>query len=165
MHKKRQKKEYDMKLNQHHYDTGDLVYEVNSATKVGCSQKLEKIWNGPFLITKVLSPILYVIQGRRRSKVVHHDRIKQCSDRDIPLWMTRMRNNFLAGEEWVDDVELPEEGFNLDKLFGNHEVEHVTDEDSDEVLGNENVVSATPKITTRGRRVKVPAHLSHDYVM
>ena len=162
---KRQKKEYDMKLNQHHYDTGDLVYEVNSATKVGCSQKLEKIWNGPFLITKVLSPILYVIQGRRRSKVVHHDRIKQCSDRDIPLWMTRMRNNFLAGEEWVDDVELPEEGFNLDKLFGNHEVEHVTDEDSDEVLDNENVVSATPKITTRGRRVKVPAHLSHDYVM
>ena len=164
---KRQKVDYDVKLKQNLYDTGDLVYEVNSATKIGLSQKLEKIWKGPFLITKVLSPLLYVIRGRKKEKVVHHDRIKTCNDRAIPLWMSRMRNRFLQGEDLQEeDITSQEDAWNLDKLF-QEPPDNIQKEDE---ISPDTATDLVPfqdisKITSRGRTVKPPAHLAQDYVM
>ena len=51
----RQKKDYDFKLNQHQFNVGDVVYQIDSATNVGQSSKLRPVWKGPYLIVKSLS--------------------------------------------------------------------------------------------------------------
>ena len=86
---------YDAKLKQQSYEVGDLVYKLNTAVKKGQSRKLEQIYVGPFIVSKVLSPVLYEIQGRRKSGVAHHDRLKPCDDRYIPLWVRRKRHGIL----------------------------------------------------------------------
>ena len=83
----RQKKDYDLRLKVKTYEVGDLVYKLDSAKKVGQSPKLQQVWKGPFLVTKVLSPVLFRVCDRRKSYVLHHDRLKPCEDRDIPLWL------------------------------------------------------------------------------
>jgi hypothetical protein len=78
---------YDLKAKHRAFEIGDLVYEINSATKVnvGQSTKLQPIWKGPLLVTKVLSTVLYEVRDRRHSRIVHQDRLKICVDREIPL--------------------------------------------------------------------------------
>ena len=91
----RQKKTYDVKLAERSFEEGDLVYRLESASKPGQSRKLNKVWSGPYLVIKVLSRVLYRIKGRRKEFVTHHDRLKICNDRYIPMWMRRMRHSFL----------------------------------------------------------------------
>lgn len=168
----RQKKDYDVKLFRQVYEAGDLVYLVDSSTKIGQSSKLKSVWKGPYLITKVLSSILFQVQGRRRSQVVHHDRLKPCKDRAIPLWMRRMRHHWLDTGEIVitpDEVEL-----NLNVLFqptadlDDESDEDNTDDDTvvnvDNSVDNNAVNTNVTGVTTRGgRQIRRPGHLS-DYV-
>ena len=107
---RRQKKDYDLKVLERKYNVGDLVYLINSSSKVGQSNKLKPIWNGPYLVIKVISPVLFRIKGRKREVVVHHDRLKPCLDRSIPMWMRRLRHRVLDLDETLpyeeDDDEL-----------------------------------------------------------
>ena len=91
----RQKKDFDLRLKVKTYEVGDLVYKLDSAKKVGQSPKLQQVWKGPFLVTKVLSPVLFGVCDRKKSYVLHHDRLKPCEDRDIPLWLRRKRSRLL----------------------------------------------------------------------
>ena len=59
------KKDYDVELNSATYEVGDCVYKINSATGKGFSKKLLPIYDGPFLVTKVLSPALIEIEGKK----------------------------------------------------------------------------------------------------
>ena len=77
------------------FKEGDLVYLTNSATKVGESKKLNPVWVGPFLVVKKLSSALFEIRGKKKSQVVHHDRLKLCRDRFVPFWLKRLRHEFL----------------------------------------------------------------------
>ena len=104
----RQKRTYDEKLHQHSYQKGDMVYKIDSSTKVGHSKKLRPVWLGPFLVTEVLSPVLYRIQGRKDTTVIHHDRLKICKDRVIPLWLRRKRHGLLDLDETI--------GYAMDEL-------------------------------------------------
>ena len=107
---RRQKKDYDLKVLERKYNVGDLVYLINSSSKVGQSNKLKPIWKGPYLVIKVISPVLFRIKGRKREVVVHHDRFKPCMDRSIPMWMHRLRHRVLDLDETLpyeeDDDEL-----------------------------------------------------------
>ena len=58
------------------YEAGDLVYKLDSAKKVGQSQKLQKVWKGPFLVVEVVSAVLFRIADRKKTHVLHHDRLK-----------------------------------------------------------------------------------------
>ena len=63
------------------YQVGDFVWLHNPAKKVGRSPKLRRPWEGPYQVIAVLSDCTLRIQlaqggSRRRSKVVHHDRLK-----------------------------------------------------------------------------------------
>ncbi len=91
----RQKRTYDMRLSQRSYRTGDLVWVVDSSTKVGRSSKLHPPWKGPALVTKVLSPALYVVEDRKGRHVLHHDKLKLCRDRSIPFWLRKKRHLLL----------------------------------------------------------------------
>ena len=69
----RQKKDYDLRLKENTYEVGDLVYLLDSARKIGQSSKLQQIWKGPTLVTKVLTSILFEVTGRKKPVIIHHD--------------------------------------------------------------------------------------------
>ena len=112
----RQKRDYDLKLKTQSYEAGDLVYKLDSAKKVGQSPKLQKVWKGPYLVVEVVSPVLFRIADRKKTYVLHHDRLKPCLDRDVPLWLRRKRSSLLQGLN-EDNGEPDTESFGLDKLF------------------------------------------------
>ena len=91
----RQKKVYDKKLHHRLYSVGDLVYKLDQSTKVGESKKLRPILQGPYLVTGIRSPSLYWIADRRKTYLVHHDKLFLCKARDIPFWLRRKRNELL----------------------------------------------------------------------
>ena len=117
----RQKRDYDVKLKVVSYEVGDLVYVIDSAKTVGVSPKLQPVWKGPYVISRVISPILFVVAGRNKTFVLHHDRLKPCGDRDVPFWLRRKRNNILNGAE-IEGVDhlFPGEDLELDRLFEEH---------------------------------------------
>ena len=61
----RKKRDYDVKLKQESYEVGDFVYKLNYATEKGVSKKLQPLYDGPFIVTRVLSPILIEIENRK----------------------------------------------------------------------------------------------------
>ena len=63
---RRQKKDYYLKVLERKYNVGDLVYLINSSSKVGQSNKLKPIWKGTYLVIKVISPVLFKIKGHKR---------------------------------------------------------------------------------------------------
>lgn len=105
-----QKHSHDKKLLERRYQVGDLVYLLGGVAKVGESRKLKPVYTGPFIVCQFYPPVLYNIRGRRRdkSKVVHHDRLRLCNDRFIPLWARRERQKILKSDDTLlyDDNEL-----------------------------------------------------------
>jgi len=93
MAQNRQKRDYDTRapVRERTVYAGDLVYIRNHGTIVGQSKKLLPMWKGPFVVTKVVSRFLYRIAGRKREYVKHHDKLRICEDRDIPIWVRRKR--------------------------------------------------------------------------
>ena len=89
---------YNVNKRQSDYEPGDLVLMVNKSRIPGVSQKLMPVYRGPYMVQDVLTPVLLRVRDRRRCKVVHHDMIKRCNDRFVPLWMRRMRSHFLQGD-------------------------------------------------------------------
>ena len=95
----RRKWDYDVKLKQESYEVGDFVYKLNNAIKKGVSKKLQPLYDGSFIVTRVSSPISIEIESRKRKKVVHHNKLKPCDDRFIPLWIRRRRQELLSFDD------------------------------------------------------------------
>ena len=106
-----QKRQYDLRLEENHYEVGDFVYRLNGASKVGESKKLKPVWLGPLVVTAVINPVLFRVKDRKNEYVLHHDRLKPCEDRVIPLWLRRMRHNMLDLDTTIayDEAEQIEE--------------------------------------------------------
>jgi hypothetical protein len=65
----RQKRDYDLKLSRHSYQLGDLVYKIDSTSKVGQSAKLKQMWRGPLLVIKVISSIIYKVRDQKKESM------------------------------------------------------------------------------------------------
>ena len=102
----RQKRDYDLRVNLKKYNMGDVVYKINSATKIGQSKKLRSPWLGPYLIEDNHG-VVYKIRSQKKSEWVHHDRLKLCEDAELPLWLRRKRHIALDLDETIayDDDE------------------------------------------------------------
>ena len=135
---RRQKKDYDLKVLERKYNVGDVVYVINSSSKVGQSNKLKPIWKGPYLLIKVISPVLFRIKGHKREVVVHHDRLKPCMDRSIPMWMRRLRHRVLDLDETLPYQE-DEDELGLTTLFEPPQLQqdNVQVQDNSQVFANE----------------------------
>ena len=81
-----QKKNYDTRLSQTQFQKGSLVYKYNSVFK-----KFEERWSGPYVVTGILSPVLYKIEKRREVETVHHDKLKLYLPDDVPVWVQDVR--------------------------------------------------------------------------
>ena len=84
----RQKMGYDHRLCSRIFSPGDAVWFYNPRRRVGFSPCLQRPWEGPYLITKRISDVVYRIQKTSTSKpkVVHHDRLRPYEGRDVPTW-------------------------------------------------------------------------------
>ena len=83
----RQKRDYDSRIVEIIYISGDVVYK-----KFVPAKKLEKSFNGPYIILKMLPPSVYLIQGRRKTLVTHHGRLKRClmMKEELPRWARKV---------------------------------------------------------------------------
>ena len=90
---KRQKRDYDSRLNTNSYKVGDLVYCLDKSKTVGRSKKLEPIiWQGPLVITRKFGDLLFEIKSNvQKPKIVHHDRLKPYNSNIIPDWTYVMK--------------------------------------------------------------------------
>ena len=107
-----QKRDYDMKLREETYQVGDLVYRLNLESKVGESNKLKDIYSGPYVVVKILTPVVTQVQKRDKVLNLHNNNLKRCRDRHIPVWAQRLRDRLLIG-----DVDVFDEELHIDKLF------------------------------------------------
>ena len=80
-----QKKDYDLRVIEYHYNVGDVVYVRDSSTKVGVSAKLRSPWKGPFIVERARPPLYELERGKKRF-IIHHDRLKPCRDAELPNW-------------------------------------------------------------------------------
>ena len=123
-------------------------------------------------------PILIEIENRKRGKVVHHDKLKRCNDRCIPLWIGRRRPELLSLDNTLPDDEEEHSILNdscLDNLFDDDVIiDHHTDTQSHDVTDETNDISPSvdvlpapthqsTQISRRGRQNKQSKWLS-DYV-
>jgi hypothetical protein len=74
----RQKRCYDGRVRFQTFHVGQWVWLYNPRRYVGRSPKMQRNYSGPFLVTKQLGPVLFVVQKVRRSKtiVIHADKLK-----------------------------------------------------------------------------------------
>jgi hypothetical protein len=152
----RQKRQYDAKLHQCIYSKGDFVYKVDSSTKVGQSTKLRPVYQGPYLVSEVISDALYRIEDRKKSVVAHHDKLTRCTDRHIPFWLRRKRHLLLdleevSAEQTEQGIQVSPDtgvagflvdGLNLAELFSPGEMSVTSEEGVDsgqEARGTEGV--------------------------
>jgi hypothetical protein len=110
----RQKKYYDVVINYRTYKVGDVVLKVDTVRKIGVSPKLKSPWKGPYIVLEVKSPVLYRIKNRKTIKVVHHDRLKLCNDREFPKWLRKLRSDITNYVESIDSEQEREEEVDLD---------------------------------------------------
>ena len=84
----RQKLSYDHRLCSRVINPGDAVWLYNPQRRVGFCPSLQRPWESPFLFTKRISDVVYIIQRSERSKlkVVHHDRLRLYEGSDRPNW-------------------------------------------------------------------------------
>ncbi|KAI7809323.1 hypothetical protein IRJ41_005269 [Triplophysa rosa] len=81
------------------YQVGDLVLVRVSSRKKGYSPKLQVPWQGPFVVTACLGPVLYQVRDRRNEKVLHHDRLQPYLSDHVPVWMQRLQRKYTGTEE------------------------------------------------------------------
>ena len=172
-----QKRIYDKKLNFDRYQIGDFVYKLRAGNKKGVSSKLLSIWEGPYIISDIKSPVLFVVQGRKKSWVLHHDRLKPCHDRVIPLWVRRKRQEILKLDETIaydqDEFDIMDSPEGIGLLYSSDDSQLLDEPNSadqlssDDSLIEQEIVGtnvSAPVITTRtGRKVKLNSQWK-DYV-
>ena len=71
------------------YQRGDIVYMYKQRPS---RKKLERQWDGPFIVIKCVSPSAYLLQGKKKTIIVHRDHLKPCSlvKDDLPRWARKV---------------------------------------------------------------------------
>ena len=79
---KRRKEQYDRRVHGNPFKPADLVWLHSTVIPQGHSRKLHHPWTGPYTVIERVSESDYRIKGlrgRRRTHIVHFDRLKLCA--------------------------------------------------------------------------------------
>lgn len=91
----RMKKYYDSRAEESCYKEGDLVWLYNPRRRRGLCPKLQKSWEGPYVIKKKINDVVYRIYKAPRGKpiVVHSDRLAPfAGDHDKGVRIQRLQD-------------------------------------------------------------------------
>ena len=149
----RQKRDYDALTPIRERNVGDLVYFRNSSTVVGQSKKLPPVWKGPLIAIEVISTLMYRLASRNRESVKHHDQLRICEDRDIPLWVRRKRHMVLTDGSQNTPTATVADDDNL--LSGVDQLFQATQSPIEQ-----GTTLVPPRVRRSGRRVKRPPRYS-----
>ena len=84
----RSKEMYDTGTVLHRYKPGDLVWVLHEGRKKGVTPKLEKRYDGPFVVVEALSANFSVQTSREGSKkTLHHNKVKPNQGENQPKWV------------------------------------------------------------------------------
>ena len=85
----RHKRYYDHKAQNRGFERGDPVWLHNPRRKKGRTPKLQRPWEGPYLVTSRIDDLIYRIQKGPRSKpmVVHVDQLKKYRGNSFNNWL------------------------------------------------------------------------------
>ena len=85
------KRHYDLYAKHRSLHVGDSVWVHNSSRKLGICKKLSPQWQGPFLVTKKIDDLVYMIKQTLHSspKAIHIDRLQKYKGQNIPKWFNK----------------------------------------------------------------------------
>lgn len=97
----RAKKYYDMRVRPKVFTEGQWVYYYCPRRYVSRSPKWQRMYTGPFLITKVMGPVNVRIQASKRSQpfITHIDKLKLCLGTTPERWMDNEQLDITEPEE------------------------------------------------------------------
>ena len=100
---KRNKQIYDSKVSLNKYEVGDLAWCLMETRKVGVAPKLEKAYDGPFLVTRKISETNFKIQldSQGKEKLVHHNKLKPYEGDNPPRWAVRAKRRLRSSSKKV----------------------------------------------------------------
>ena len=90
-----QKRYYDThsrKAQQRHFENGQLVWLHEPTRKVGVCHKLVNKWKGPYLVTRKIDDLIYLVKRTPSQPVraYHIDRLLPYHGKNIPKWVLKM---------------------------------------------------------------------------
>ncbi len=90
---KRSKARYDIRTSYHDYKVGDTVWMLHEMRRVGTAPKLEKRYNGPFIIIQRRSAVNFLVQldDAGDERLMHHDKLKMYEGPNLPKWVKRVK--------------------------------------------------------------------------
>ena len=100
------------------------------------------------MVTKAISHVLYRVADREKEHVKHHDKLRICEDRDIPLWIRRKRHKILTAEEQsvdgpISDLQLD----GIETLFHRSQPDPPTDGTNEHLTRfNKIAIQGTPQM-------------------
>ena len=158
----RRKKTYDVRVKKAVFALGEWVWYYCPRRYAQKSPKWQKMYDGPFLIIRVIEPVNYMIQRSPRSRimVVHVDKLKKCFGKTTASWL----NTSEVPE--IDPVEVTEaenattsvdstRKRGLEKKNGNEVIRCNGDETGEQEVVTHDANGRRPR---RGIR-RAPAHL------
>jgi transposase InsO family protein len=77
----RQKKSYDLHVHHKELDVGDIVWMYRPNKVVGVTPKLSTYWDGPYVVTRKITQVLYECKKNQytKAKVAHLDNLKKAN--------------------------------------------------------------------------------------
>ena len=81
----RQIKYHDTRIVQNPFQPGQLVLRRSSG-----KSKLAKPWTGPYLVVRMASDCVVIIQDKHKSYAIHHDLLKPCPEEARPVWAKKI---------------------------------------------------------------------------
>ena len=106
----RMKQYYDIDTQESKLEVGDPVWLYYPQQKKGLSPKLQKPWQGPYVIIKRISDLIYRIQlgPQSRPRVVHFNRLWKYHGENPPRWLITTESNPAECMEPTDNVQSDE---------------------------------------------------------
>lgn len=96
------KRDYYVKVRKREYQTGELVYILDTAQVKGRTKKLDPLWKEPGIVVQKVTSYVYTVKLEKVLITINHDRMKKCDDRNIPAWLRRAKRRLENGENILE---------------------------------------------------------------
>ena len=89
-----QKRHYDLHTKRRSFHVGDAVWVHDPTKRRGVCSKLAPQWKGPFLVTKKVDDLVYLVKNSATTapKAIHIDRLRAYNSLKLPSWLKSLKN-------------------------------------------------------------------------